>query len=82
MGMVKRTWKVAVLLAVGAAGAGTALAVASVPGGDVALTLQLGRDKFESRLAVVAAGRKDLVEKLRQHLEGRHNPNALFRGQA
>jgi len=34
MGMVKRTWKVAVLLAVGAAGAGTALAVASVPGSD------------------------------------------------
>ncbi|GAX59140.1 polyketide synthase [Candidatus Scalindua japonica] len=48
--------------------------------GEIAYTLQTGRDAFNERLALVVNDRKDLVQKLDEYLDGFESMEGLYRG--
>ena len=49
---------------------------------EVAHTLQVGREPMAERLAITAAGRDDLAEKLRGYLGGATAPDGVYSGRA
>ncbi|MCX8131980.1 MAG: SDR family NAD(P)-dependent oxidoreductase [Clostridia bacterium] len=49
---------------------------------DVAYTLQVGREAMEERLAVMVVSIDELVQKLKDFIEGKNDTEGLFRGQA
>ena len=48
---------------------------------NIAYTLQIGREAMEERLTVIVGTIQELVEKLREFMEGRHSIDELYRGQ-
>lgn len=49
---------------------------------DIAYTLQIGRDQFVERLALIVNSRKELIRKLTNYVDGKKPIDACFKGSA
>jgi acyl transferase domain-containing protein/enoyl-CoA hydratase/carnithine racemase/acyl carrier protein len=65
-----------------AADGGEPAPAASVRFTDLIYTLQVGREAFEERLALIVAGPEELLEKLTAFVQGKEHPENLYRGNA